>query len=154
MQTAVSVCSRCGWLLPHAACPPKRGALPSRRPMETRARRIVEPDPEPEPALPPPVARDGLKPDPAFDDERRAIRAAGELRPVGWVLWQVLALFRRREGQLLSKSRIETLWDDRPEPPSESLVDVHISKLRAKLRGSGWRIVNIHGHGYILERDG
>ena len=44
------------------------------------------------------------------------------------------------------------LYGDRNDPPGEQLINVWISKIRAKLRPFGYGIVNVYGVGWRLVR--
>jgi DNA-binding response OmpR family regulator len=68
-----------------------------------------------------------------------------DLRPQEFRLLKVLA---SQPGRVLSRQRLVQLaWDRRVDPAT---VDVHVSRVRGKLRGSGVRIENVWGRGYRL----
>lgn len=63
-------------------------------------------------------------------------------------------LFFRNPNRAFSRAYIlETLWNSVPDLPTRTL-DMHISRIRAKLRlgpENGYRLQTIFGHGYRLE---
>jgi DNA-binding response OmpR family regulator len=68
-----------------------------------------------------------------------------ELRPQEFRLLEALA---SQPGQVLSRQRLVQLaWGRRVDPGT---VDVHVSRVRGKLRGSAVRIENVWGRGYRL----
>ena len=68
-----------------------------------------------------------------------------DLRPQEFRLLKALA---SHPGRLLSRQRLVQLaWDRRVDPAT---VDVHVSRVRGKLRGSDVRIENVWGRGYRL----
>jgi two-component system OmpR family response regulator len=71
-----------------------------------------------------------------------------ELTPREWAL---LELFLRRPGRVLSKMQIaESLFrvDDHPSP---NAIEVHVSRLRAKIEPAGVCIRTVRGFGYLWE---
>ena len=70
-----------------------------------------------------------------------------DLRPQEFRLLKALAT---EPGRVLSRQRLVQLaWDRRVDPAT---VDVHVSRVRGKLRGSDVRIENVWGQGYRLVR--
>jgi DNA-binding response OmpR family regulator len=68
-----------------------------------------------------------------------------DLRPQEFRLLRALA---SQPGRVLSRQRLVQLaWDRRVDPAT---VDVHVSRVRGKLRGSDVRIENVWGQGYRL----
>ena len=68
-----------------------------------------------------------------------------DLRPQEFRLLKALAT---EPGRVLSRHRLVQLaWDRRVDPAT---VDVHVSRVRTKLRGSDVRIENVWGRGYRL----
>ncbi|HVL36110.1 MAG TPA: response regulator [Burkholderiales bacterium] len=68
--------------------------------------------------------------------------------------WTILELLATQPGVALAKSRIVqslSRWDD---PLSQNAVEVHVSRLRAKIEGCGARIRTVRGFGYLLELPG
>lgn len=126
------LCARCGWMLPHGpeVCRHPKGPLPHSHKAHGRLQDL------------------------AFDDHLHGIRVNGRFRHLGWLKWAILNMLRQHPGQILPKERIEAIWDAQPEPPSRSLIAVHVYQMRHLLQGSGWRIRNIRGEGYVLEREG
>jgi two-component system, OmpR family, response regulator len=58
----------------------------------------------------------------------------------------------RRSPAVVDRNAIaEHVWRDETEPLGSNAIDVHLSRLRGKLPGSGVRIVTVRGAGYRLE---
>lgn len=65
--------------------------------------------------------------------------------------YDLLSLFHRLQGQLVSRERIlNAVWPDQLET-SERTIDSHISNLRKKIAGHGILIQAVHGSGYRAE---
>jgi two-component system, OmpR family, response regulator len=65
--------------------------------------------------------------------------------------WAILELLATQPGIAFAKSRIVQLlsrWDGKL---SQNAVEVYMSRLRSKLKGSGVRIRTLRGFGYLLE---
>lgn len=65
--------------------------------------------------------------------------------------WAVLVYLLNNSGKVVSKEQILDAisgWDD---SPSSNAIEVYISRLRAKLLGSGISIRAIRGFGYLVE---
>jgi len=66
--------------------------------------------------------------------------------------YNVLELLMRRSPAVVDRKAIaEHAWRDETDPMGSNAIDVHLSRLRAKLMGSGVRIVTVRGAGYRLE---
>ena len=64
----------------------------------------------------------------------------------------ILELLLRRAPALVDRKAIaEHAWADETDPLGSNAIDVQLSRLRAKLTGSGVRIVTVRGAGYRLE---
>ena len=63
----------------------------------------------------------------------------------------VLALLLLHANEVVSGDRlIEELWSDEPPPSAPKIVQVHVSRLRKALDGTGEAILLTRGHGYEL----
>lgn len=65
--------------------------------------------------------------------------------------WSILEYFLNRVEKVVSKSQISQAVTDATEDLSDNAVEVHISRLRAKLEPAGIRIRTVRGFGYMLE---
>lgn len=66
--------------------------------------------------------------------------------------WQLLEFFVLRAGKMVSKSQIAAAISNADNDPSQTSIEVHVSRLRAKIESAGIRIRSIRGFGYYLER--
>ncbi|MDR7415172.1 MAG: response regulator transcription factor [Armatimonadota bacterium] len=88
-----------------------------------------------------------------LDPRRHEIRCGDRMLPLAPKEYELLALFMRNAGAVLSRDQlIERVWGY-DYTGDERTVDVHVSWLRRKLReaGSGVRLVAVRGVGYRLE---
>jgi DNA-binding response OmpR family regulator len=89
----------------------------------------------------------------SLDPARRAVTVAGRdvaLTPTEYLVLEVLL---RREPAVVERSAIaEHAWADDTDPIGTNAIDVQMSRLRAKLVGSGVRIAAVRGAGYRLEQ--
>ncbi|MCU0504684.1 MAG: response regulator transcription factor [Chloroflexi bacterium] len=60
-------------------------------------------------------------------------------------------LLRRAPAVVGRKALAEHAWEDETDPLGSNAIDVQMSRLRAKLVGSGVRIVTVRGSGYRAE---
>jgi DNA-binding response OmpR family regulator len=66
--------------------------------------------------------------------------------------YKILELLIRRSPAVVDRKAIaEHGWEDETDPLGSNAIDVQLSRLRAKLPGSGCRIVTVRGAGYRLE---
>jgi DNA-binding response OmpR family regulator len=66
--------------------------------------------------------------------------------------YRILEVLIRRAPAVVDRKQIsEHAWQDETEPLGSNAIDVQISRLRAKLVGSGVRILTARGAGYRLE---
>jgi DNA-binding response OmpR family regulator len=90
----------------------------------------------------------------ACDETAHRVTCAGkdvELTPKEFA---VLRLFLRSPGTALSRSQVvNSVWKWAFDGYS-NVVDVHVSSLRKKLKGSGLRFRAVPKVGYVLEEDG
>jgi DNA-binding response OmpR family regulator len=87
-----------------------------------------------------------------FDPVRRRV-TDGE-REIGLTAteYSILELLIRRPPAVVDRKAIaEHAWDDETDPLGSNAIDVQLSRLRAKLTGSGVQIVTVRGAGYRLE---
>jgi DNA-binding response OmpR family regulator len=85
------------------------------------------------------------------DIEARRIDVNGrhvELTPREWAL---LELFLSRPGRVLSKTHIAESLFSADDHPSPNAIEVHVSRLRAKIDPADVRIRTVRGFGYLLE---
>lgn len=88
----------------------------------------------------------------ALDPRRRTVTVAGHELVLTGLEYRVLELLLRRSPNLVERRQIaDHAWEDETEPLGSNAIDVQISRLRAKLLGSGVEIVTIRGEGYRLE---
>ena len=89
----------------------------------------------------------------SVDPARRAVTVAGRdvaLTPTEYLVLEVLL---RRQPAVVERSVIaEHAWADETDPIGTNAIDVQMSRLRAKLVGSGVRIAAVRGTGYRLEQ--
>src|SRR5256885_729428 len=79
---------------------------------------------------------------------------AVDARPLGLTTteYHILELLMRRAPAVVDRKAIaEHAWRDETDPLGTNAIDVHLSRLRAKLPGAGVRIVTVRGAGYRLE---
>jgi DNA-binding response OmpR family regulator len=66
--------------------------------------------------------------------------------------YRILELLLRRAPSVVGRKALaEHAWADETDPLGSNAIDVQMSRLRAKLVGSGTRIVTVRGSGYRLE---
>ena len=66
--------------------------------------------------------------------------------------YNILEILIRRSPSVVDRKAIaEHAWDDETDPLGSNAIDVQMSRLRAKLTGSGVQIVTVRGAGYRLE---
>jgi DNA-binding response OmpR family regulator len=66
--------------------------------------------------------------------------------------YKILELLIRLSPAVVDRKAIaEHGWEDETDPLGSNAIDVQLSRLRAKLPGSGCRIVTVRGAGYRLE---
>lgn len=66
---------------------------------------------------------------------------------------EVLEALMRRPGHLVNPDTLMGHWVDRDEPASANTVQVHVCRLRRKLRPASVRIHTVRGLGYCLGTD-
>ena len=65
--------------------------------------------------------------------------------------WQLLEYLLAHLGRVVSKEHLLTSLSGWEGDISENAVEVYVSRVRAKLNGSGLRIRTVRGFGYLLE---
>ena len=93
-----------------------------------------------------PVAVTGLHLDPAT---RQAVNGSTRLDLTA-VEFDILELLVRAVGRAVSRDALSAVVHQRPANPFERSLDVHVSRLRRKLDGSGIAIKAVRGVGYQL----
>jgi DNA-binding response OmpR family regulator len=93
------------------------------------------------------------------DFERREVRFAdGERRELSEKEAELLAYLAGHAGRAVSRDEILTrLWHIRPEHVRTRTIDMHVTRLREKLRDDPAApsvIVTVRGRGYMFGRDG
>ena len=88
-----------------------------------------------------------------IDFERRAVTKAGAPVPLSFKEFEIMRLFVRRRGQIVSRDDLlDEVWGyTEDSAPNTRTVDTHIAKLRRKLegdRGRGRHIQTVHKVGY------
>jgi len=65
--------------------------------------------------------------------------------------WRLLELFLTRPGRVLSKEQIADRLFNGDDQFSANAIEVHVSRLRAKIESAGVRIRTVRGFGYLWE---
>ena len=65
--------------------------------------------------------------------------------------WGVLVQLLRRVGLVVSKQQLQNAIQSWDEVLSDNAIEVYVSRLRAKLQGSGVTIRTLRGFGYMIE---
>lgn len=96
----------------------------------------------------PVIVRGALSLDPA----RRDVSLNGKRLNLTSAEFQILELLMRRFPSVVDRKAIaEHAWRDETEPLGSNVIDVKMSRLRAKLVNSAVRIVTVRGTGFRLE---
>jgi DNA-binding response OmpR family regulator len=96
----------------------------------------------------PVLARGALSLDPA----RRQVSLNGKLVNLTVAEFHILELLMRRYPAVVERKAIAAhAWRDETEPLGSNVIDVKMSRLRAKLVDSGVRIVTVRGSGFRLD---
>jgi DNA-binding response OmpR family regulator len=96
----------------------------------------------------PVMSRGALSLDPA----RRQATMNGKLLNLTTAEFHILELLMRRFPSVVDRKAIaEHAWRDETEPLGSNVIDVKMSRLRAKLVNSGVRILTVRGAGFRLE---
>ena len=88
----------------------------------------------------------------SLDPRRHEVTVHGRPLSLTATEYSILELLMRRSPAVVERNAIaEHAWRDETEPLGSNAIDVHLSRLRAKLPTSGVRIVTVRGAGYRLE---
>ena len=88
----------------------------------------------------------------SLDPARRQVTLDGRLMNLTTAEFHILELLMRRHPPVVDRKAIaEHAWRDETEPLGSNVIDVKMSRLRAKLAGAGVRIVTVRGSGFRLE---
>ena len=88
----------------------------------------------------------------ALDPARRVVTVEGRELGLTATEYRILELLLRRAPSVVDRKQIaEHAWQDETEPLGSNAIDVQISRLRAKLGGTGARVVTARGAGYRIE---
>jgi DNA-binding response OmpR family regulator len=92
----------------------------------------------------------------SFNTIDRQVRTAGEVAQFSRRELDLLELFLRRKGRILTKDAIENALYGFDEPATPNAIEVATHRLRKKLQDLGVtaRIQTLRGIGYIMEDDG
>ena len=88
----------------------------------------------------------------ALDPVRREVTADERSLSLTATEYAILEVLMRRSPAVVDRKAIaEHAWRDETDPLGSNAIDVQLSRLRAKLPGTGVRIVTVRGTGYRLE---
>jgi DNA-binding response OmpR family regulator len=90
----------------------------------------------------------------SIDPARRQVTMDGRLLNLTTAEFHILELLMRRYPSVVDRKSIaEHAWRDETEPLGSNVIDVKMSRLRAKLANAGVRIVTVRGSGFRLEEE-
>lgn len=96
-----------------------------------------------------PVLRKGRL---ALDPVPEVVTVSGRTISLTATEYRILELLMRRAPAVVDRKAIaEHGWADETDPLGSNVIDVQLSRLRAKLPDAGIRIVTVRGRGYRLE---
>jgi DNA-binding response OmpR family regulator len=88
----------------------------------------------------------------SLDPARRQVTVDGRLLNLTPAEFHITELLMRRFPSVVDRKAIaEHAWRDETEPLGYNVIDVKMSRLRAKLANAGVRIVTVRGSGFRLE---
>jgi two-component system, OmpR family, response regulator len=88
----------------------------------------------------------------SLDPARRHVTMNAKLLNLTTAEFHILELLMRRFPSVVDRKAIaEHAWRDETEPLGSNVIDVKMSRLRAKLVNSGVRILTVRGTGFRLE---
>lgn len=86
-----------------------------------------------------------------FDPSTRQVRVGTRERSLTAVELGILELLLRRSPAVVGRRSIAlNVWEDEADALGSNTIDVHLSRLRAKLVGGGVRIETVRGVGYRI----
>jgi two-component system response regulator CpxR len=85
-----------------------------------------------------------------IDPSTRSVVTDGNVVPCTPAEYDILECLTRATGRVISRDELSVAACGRPASPLDRSIDVHISRLRRKLRHHGQRIVTVRGAGYML----
>ncbi|ANP35890.1 transcriptional regulator [Phaeobacter gallaeciensis] len=91
-----------------------------------------------------------------FDTNDRSVEIAGQPARFSRRELDLLEVFMRRKGRILSKDSIENALYGFDAPPTPNAIEVAIHRLRKKLQdlGAASTVHTLRGIGYLMEDDG
>ena len=90
----------------------------------------------------------------SLDPARRQVNLDGRLLNLTTSEFHILELLMRRSPSVVDRKAIaEHAWRDETEPLGSNVIDVKMSRLRAKLSNAAVRIVTVRGSGFRLEEE-
>ncbi len=88
----------------------------------------------------------------SLDPARRQAQVNGKLLNLTTAEFHIVELLMRRFPTVVDRKAIaEHAWRDETDPLGSNVIDVKMSRLRAKLVNAGVRIVTVRGSGFRLE---
>jgi DNA-binding response OmpR family regulator len=91
-----------------------------------------------------------------IDRATRAVRLAGEERPLTSYQFALLVAFAERPGRVLSREALMDLVKGEPLEAFDRSIDVHVSRIRAAIEDDPKRprrIITVRGAGYVFAKD-
>lgn len=90
-----------------------------------------------------------------FDTADRSVQVAGETVRLSRRELDLLEMFMRRKGRIMSKDAIENALYGFEEPPTPNAIEVAVHRLRKRLQdlGASSTIHTLRGIGYLMEDD-
>ena len=85
-----------------------------------------------------------------LDGTTREVFVSGKRADLTTTEFEILDLFMRSPGRIVSRDEITNLLFDREATPYDRFLDVHISRLRKKLESGGSVIRAVRGVGYVF----
>jgi len=87
----------------------------------------------------------------SLDPARREVTTAGRDLSLTATEYRILELLMRRAPAVVDRKQIaEHAWQDETDPLGSNAIDVQMSRLRAKLTGTGAQVVTVRGAGYRI----
>ena len=87
----------------------------------------------------------------SIDQSAKRVRVHGKVVDLTPREWALLQLFLSRPGRVLSKEQIGDSLFSVDGELSPNAIEVHVSRLRAKIEPAGVRIRTVRGFGYLWE---